>query len=80
MKIEKRGKNYRVQKQYKGKRYSYSFDHKPTQREINERFMKELEYKRANGRLTFEDAAAIMLKEKDSVLTPATIRCCSGRR
>lgn len=35
MKIEKRGtSSYRIQSMYKGKRYSITFDHKPTQKEI----------------------------------------------
>lgn len=34
MKIEKRGNSYRIQSMYKGKRYSVTFDHKPSQKEI----------------------------------------------
>jgi len=55
MRIEKRGNSYRIQSMYKGKRYSITFDHKPTQKEITlalaERYQKNEIHK--NGTVAY---------------------------
>ena len=72
MKIEKRGDKYRIQPYVNGKRHSITFDHKPSQREINE-ILEELDTT-ISGESTFEAAARAMINDKSNVLSPSTIR------
>lgn len=78
MKIEKLPNGYyRVRQQYKGKRYSINFDHKPTQKEINiamaER-MNDIEDKTVeNGSMElFADKHIEKLRKKEK--SPTTIK------
>lgn len=73
MKIEKRGNSYRVQKMFNGKRYSASFDHKPSEKEIFKAFA-DVEEPTHYSRLTFEKAARKYTELKSHVLSPSTIR------
>lgn len=71
--------NYRIQGRINGERYSFTFDHNPTKREINEAVReaeKQSEVKRSisKGCKTFEDAFRIYIDAKSSVLSPSTIR------
>lgn len=72
MKIEKRGDKYRIQPYVNGKRHSITFDHKPSQREINE-ILEELDTT-ISGESTFGAAARAMINDKSNVLSPSTIR------
>lgn len=72
MKIEKRGNSYRVRKTLQGVTYTYSFDHKPTKREIETAILSQ---KRINKRaLTFKEAAEKTIDLKRNVISPASIR------
>lgn len=62
--------SYRVQKQIDGKRYSFTFDHRPTQKEINEEVAKRSA--RQNGNLTLEDACNKYIEARSNVLSPTT--------
>lgn len=71
MKVEKRGNSYRVQKSINGKRHSFTFDHKPTKREIEE----AVNSKRTDIKnISFETAAQIYIESKSNVLSPSTVR------
>lgn len=77
MKVEKLPSgNFRIQKQYKGKRYSLTFDHKPTQKEIIQALASILDEKEnpKNGTGKFKDYVDkyIAKCEKDN-LSPSTI-------
>lgn len=76
MKIEKRGDSYRVQKQINGKRYSFTFDHKPTQRELLEHFANY--ENKQNGKLTFKAAAESYIGARSNTLSPSTVRGYNG--
>lgn len=74
MNIEKRGKSYRIRPKYKGKRYTITFDHKPTQREIADAIaeLKGTDY--ISDHTTLGQGYEIMIKDKSNVLSPSTIR------
>jgi len=72
MKIEKRGKSYRVRFMISGENYSLSFDHKPTQVEISELIEKKKNAK--NGKLTFQEACDSYIEARTKTLSPSTIR------
>lgn len=76
MKIEKRGADsYRVRKMYKGKMYTVSFDHKPTQKEALTAMTDELNKVRsAHTQMTFQRAAENYVDMKRNVLSPRTIK------
>ncbi|MCM1191976.1 MAG: tyrosine-type recombinase/integrase [Butyrivibrio sp.] len=76
MKIEKRGQDsYRVRKMYKGRTYTITFEHKPTQKEAMLAMADELQkvQKRHESR-TFHAAAGEYIESKRNVLSPTTIR------
>lgn len=73
MGVEKRGNSYRVQKMFNGKRYSITFDHKPSEREIIKAFANVTE-KTHYGKKTFEKAAAEYIDLKRNVLSPRTVK------
>lgn len=66
--------SYRIQPYVNGKRKSITFDHKPTQREINQ-ILGELEEKKIKciSDMTFADAAESYILSKANVLSPETI-------
>lgn len=68
--------NYRVQKQVNGKRYSFTFDHKPTQRELLEQFANITEAK--NGKMSFRDAAVSYIEARSNTLSPSTYKEYKG--
>ena len=72
MKVEKRNGSYRVQKMIDGKRYSITYDHKPTEREVMRDLLKLSEAIPAKG--SFLACAKSYIKSKDKVISPSTIR------
>lgn len=77
MKIESISKNtYRVRKQYKGKRYTLFFDHKPTEREITIRMSDLYNESVLTGqkRATMSGCMQEYINIKSNVLSPSTIR------
>lgn len=80
MKIEKRGPDsYRVRKMYKGKMYTVTFEHKPTQKEAITAMAKELQkIQEKHKSLTFQAAAEEYIESKRNVLSPSTIRGYHG--
>lgn len=73
MRIEKLPSgNYRVQKQINGKRHSFTFNHKPTQRELLEHFACVSDTN--NKRMTFKDASLSYIEARSNTLSPATYR------
>ncbi len=77
MKIEKLPSgSYRVRKYRNNKTYSLTWDHKPSQREIEERFLEILKEKKIspNGKKTFYECATSYIESKSSILSPASIR------
>ena len=78
--MERRGNSYRIQKMFNGKRYSVTFDHKPTAQEIMKAFFNVSEEKHY-GKKTFGSAAEDYIKSQKRVLSPSTIRgYCSSMR
>ena len=69
--------SYRFQKQINGKRHSFTFDHKPTKKEIEqavyEKMNSNITLSTASGR-TFEECAEEYIKIKANVLSPSSIR------
>lgn len=82
MKIEKLTNNtYRVRQQYKGRRYTVYFNHKPTQKEIMKAMTNQMDSQAPSHTIengTFEEYANkyISLKEKQTKpsISPSTIR------
>ena len=72
MKIEKRNGSYRVQKMIDGKRYSITYDHKPTEREVMRDLLKLSDAIPAKG--SFLACAKSYIKSKDNVISPSTIK------
>lgn len=68
--------NYRVQKQINGKRYSFTFDHKPTQRELLEQFANVSDAN--NGKLTFKKACESYIEARSNTLSPSTYKEYKG--
>ena len=80
MKIEKvPSGSYRVRKMYKGKMYTVIFEGKPTQKQAMLEMAKKLESVQGNHQtMTFKVAAEKYIEAKRNVLSPSTIRGCSG--
>ena len=73
MKIEKLPSgSYRVRKQINGRRESFIFDHKPTEREVLLRMNTLLEDVCEKG--TFGYCAEKYIESRTNVLSPASIR------
>lgn len=73
MKIEKMASgNYRIRKQYKGKRYCVTIDHKPKQDEAK-RLMDEAMGKRKVTDMTFLEASESYIASRENILSPSTI-------
>ena len=72
MKIEKRNGSYRVQKMMDGKRYSITYDHKPTEREVMKDLLELSDAIPAKG--SFLACANSYIKSKDNVISPSTIK------
>ena len=71
MKIEKRGTNYRVQMQENGVRYSLTFPHKPTHKEIYEKMSTTTPSIEKGSFAKFTNRYIDM---KSNILSPSTIR------
>ena len=76
MKIEKRDSgNYRIRKMYKGKMYTVSFDHRPTQKEAMLAMADELQKVQQKYKsMTFRSAGEEYIESKKSILSPSTVR------
>jgi integrase len=77
MRIEKlKSGNYRVQKTIDGIRRSFTFDHKPTQKDISQALFdaKEKEKQRKGDNALFVNAANRYIALKENVLSPTTLR------
>ena len=73
--IRKRGSSYRIEKMYKGERYSLTIDHKPTKSEADRLIWELIESTDVSMPSdSFEAAAEDYIKSKDYILSPATIR------
>lgn len=72
MKIEKRSKGYRIQPTINGKRYSITFNRKPTQIEIADEIRKIKD--RVNGRVTFCEASEAYINARMNTCSPSTIK------
>lgn len=68
--------SYRVQKQINGKRYSFTFDHKPTQKELLACFAQKEGAR--NGSMTFAQACDLYVSARTNTLSPSTIRGYKG--
>ena len=66
--------SYRVRKQIDGRRYTVTFESKPTQREIQKAFEKVYSHSNSNHVLTFRSAAEEYMKIKTNVLSSTTIK------
>ena len=65
--------SYRARKMYKGKRTTIVFDHKPTQKELMIAFGEKIQDD-SQIKGTFEKYAKEYIKNRTSVISPATIR------
>jgi len=79
MKPEKRGNSYRVQKTVEGRKYSLTFDHKPTKKEIDallrEKIAENPVVTSQNAhRKTFNECAEKYCSIKSNVISPSTMR------
>ena len=66
--------SYRVRKQIDGRRYTMTFDTKPTQKEITEAFQRKYSTRTSNHELTFKTAAEEYMNVKRNVLSTTTIK------
>lgn len=66
--------SYRVRKMIDGKSHSFTFDHKPTQKEILKEIQNIDDSKDFISKGTFDDYASKYLEIKEEVLSPSTIR------
>ena len=73
MNIEKRGGSYRVRKTIDKHTYTLTFDHKPTQKEINDELQRRCASASANHTLTFNAAAKEYMQIKKNVLSTSTV-------
>ncbi len=80
MNIEKlKSGSYRIRKTYKGKKYSITIDHKPTQKEAIQLMAELLDNELVDYKsMTFEQACKEYLKIKSNVLSPSTKRGYNG--
>ena len=76
MKIERLPSgSYRIRKMYKGKTYTVTFEHKPTQKEAMLAMARELESTQEKCKaMTFQAAAEEYIASKRNVLSPSTIK------
>lgn len=75
MKIEKINSSYRVRPMRNGKRYCFTFDHKPTKADIEAALHDAIEEEKheAGIDITFEMASEKYIDSKRNVLSPSTI-------
>lgn len=79
MKIDKLPSgSYRIRKMIKGKTYSLTFDHKPTDIEIYQAILPVMEETAEGCEMKFEKAADEYISMKKNVISPATVRGYKG--
>lgn len=74
MKAKKRNGSYRVQPTINGKRYSLTFDHDPTQKEIKLALAEVVQKDDYDKKDTFELYAKQYINNRSAVFSPSTIR------
>ena len=75
MKLEKLPSgSYRVQKMVKGQRYSLTFNHKPTEKEIMLAFSERIQDNEPKIKGSFSDYAYRYIDIKRDILSPASVR------
>lgn len=81
MKIDKLPSgSYRIRKMIKGKTYSLTFDHKPTDIEIYQAILPVMEETAEGCEMKFEKAADEYISMKKNVMSPATVREYTGTK
>lgn len=79
MTIEKKGNGYRVRLQYKGKRYTVYFDHKPTQAEAMQAITEKIaDAGVMNSATTFRHCATSYINDRSATISPTTLREYTG--
>ncbi len=73
MTIEKRGNSYRIKQMYKGKVYSVTVDHKPTQKEAMLLMADAMENTSTKGSAKLSACLNEYISVKTNVLSPSTI-------
>lgn len=73
MTIEKRGNSYRIKQMYKGKVYSVTVDHKPTQKEAMLLIADAMENTSTKGSAKLSACLNEYISVKTNVLSPSTI-------
>lgn len=73
MTIDKHGNKYRIRQTYKGKTYSITLDHKPTQKEATILMAEAMQNTRDKGSATFSACLSGYINSKSNVLSPSTI-------
>ena len=68
--------NYRITQMYKGKRYRFTIDHKPTQKEATLILAEKMQNATEGGVSSLSISKCIddYIETKSNVLSPATIR------
>ena len=66
--------SYRIKQMYKGKRYSITVDHKPTQKEATILMAEKLQDKMSQGSATLLSCIDDYIEAKNNVLSPSSIR------
>lgn len=76
MRVEKRGSGYRVRRMLDGKKYSLTFDHQPTKKEIEKAFYELVEKdKNSHGyNITFLQACEQYTESKKNILSASTYK------
>lgn len=73
MTIEKRGNNYRIKQMYKGKYYTVTVDHKPTQKEATILMAEAMQNISEKGSAALFVCISEYIESKTNVLSPSTI-------
>ena len=74
MTIEKRGNSYRIKQMYKGKMYSVTVDHKPTQKEATILIAEAMQEVESGGKGSVASCVDGYMDAKSNVLSPSTMK------
>lgn len=75
MKIEKRDSgSYRVRKTFNKKTYSITFDHKPTQKEVDAEFYARFNKGGSSGKKPMKNCVLEYIEARTNVISPSTMR------
>lgn len=78
--MDKHGKVYRVRKQIDGKKYTLTFEHQPTQKEIRQALEDIAKNNACPIVETFDVCAQEYIKAKSAILSPSTIKAYDSYR